>query len=651
MSNMWKFLGLSRDNYLFVAVIFTIGVIDVAFINQPLISFLVLVISSYFVGARINRPFFNTKLSSVVFGFIIISAVAGFISALLWIPHLGINLNVILYFTIIGLISISAKINNVGERKKLFDGKDIIAILVILTYLSGSVIGVMSHQGISISSLSSATIQYATYGGDSLSHIMMYKDTVEANRGLLLGSRDSEYASKKAFDSYPKMSHTIASLIYRYSGKQTTKIVFAYALLFMLVFSLSIYIICRSTLELIDERLGFNKHRYIELAALSIPLFGFLLILPIHNFIEEGFFSIWPILVYSPFLLLWFNNKSLEKIPTLSLIFIGIFTTIITMSWPILGVPIYIAFAVVWFCGKKNIGWRKYGALMLGSFGGLQLYVQKTDPVIGTSISSSGGIMQYPVPLIVATCIAATAVVLIRRPSKDSLIFNQAYVIILSIMLTFIAYINIRSTGVVQYFYFKSSLIVCIILSILIIPILVGIFSRLLDKAKLSTLIERSIIGFLLSLSIVLGATLYFGLQSNVMYTSGYVLSNDRHLSMKDSSLLLVSNNLLPRSIVLNLDNKLENFYINGYFSELNNLNSCQASFQSMGVASSSEAIYSIKSSCGNSSKPWSLLVIDNPSISNQVSCEDFNKILSSIPNVDIKIQYYYSSGQCTRID
>jgi hypothetical protein len=646
---MWKFLGLSRDNYLFVAVIFTIGVIDVAFINQPLISFLVLVISSYFVGARINRPFFNTKFSSFVFGFIIISAVAGFISALLWIPHLGINLNVILYFTIIGLISITAKINNVGERKKLFDGKDIIAILVILTYLSGSVIGVTSHQGFSISSLSSATIQYATYGGDSLSHIMMYKDTVEANRGLLLGSRDSEYSSKKAFASYPKMSHTIASLIYRYSGKQTTKIVFAYALLFMLVFSLSIYIICRSTLELIDERLGFNKYRYIELAALSIPLFGFLLILPIHNFIEEGFFSIWPILVYSPFLLLWFNNKkSLEKIPTLSLIFIGIFTTIITMSWPILGVPIYIAFAVVWFCGKKNIGWRKYGALMLGSFGGLQFYVQKTDPVIGTSISSSGGIMQYPVPLIVATCIAATTVVLIRRPSKDSPIFNQAYVIILSIMLTFIAYLNIRSTGLVQYFYFKSSLIVCIILSILIVPSLVGILSRLLDKAKLSTLIERSIIGFLLSLSIVLGATLYFGLQGNVKYTLDYVLSNNRHISMKDSSLLLVSNNLLSRSIVLNLDSQSENFYINGYFSELNNLNSCQASFQSIGIGFTSESIKSIKSSCGESLEHWSLLVVDNPSINNQLSCEDLNKILSSIPNVNLNVKYYYTYGQCT---
>ena len=649
---MDNFLGLSRNNYLFISAVFIVGVIDVFFVNQPLLSLLVLVISSYFVGERIDRPFFNTRLSSSVFGFIGISAIAGFISVLFWIPHVGIKTNAILYVAMLISISVSAKLNNVADRKILCDSKDIIAILVILIYLSGSVAGVVLHQGFSISSLRSATIQYATYGGDSINHIMMYKDTVKADRGLLLGSRDNKYASKKAYASYPKMSHTIASLIYRYNGNQTTKIVFAYAFLFMLVFGLSIYIICRSALELIDEWLGHNKLKFLELAALSTPLFGFFLILPIHNFIEEGFFSIWPILVYSPLLLLWFNNaKPLEKMPTIGLIFVGIFITIITMSWPILGIPIYIAFVIVWMCGNKNIGWKNYSALLLGSFGILQLYAQKTDPVVGTNISSPGGIMQYPIQLIVATCLVATMVALLRKRDKDSSIFNPTYVIILSAMLPFIAYLNIRSTGVVQYFYFKSSLIVCIILSILIVPLGTDILSRLLDRAKISTLIERTVIGFALSLSIVLGATLYFGLQKNITYTLGYMLSNSRHLSMKDSPLLLVSDNLLSRSLVLNLDTQSENFYINGYFSELNNLNSCQASFQSIGVGTIPESIESIKSSCSYPSKTWSLIVVDDPSIKNQISCENYNKIVSSVPKINLNLKYYYTSGQCERVN
>lgn len=592
----------------------------------------------YFFSLRISRTYFLTTISSTVLGSLVITAAAGVIAILLWALHVSLSLHLILLMACLGAILWCAYDKGALVLTQRADYCDLIALLVVASYVLLTLVG-LSHvapQG----KLNPRVylLQSVTNGIDDISHLMMYQDTVLADKGLLLGSVDKSLVGKESNASYPKLSHTIAAMFHGKIEAKKTNIVFAYAITKFVVFGLTIYVLCRIVLERVTPKLD-----KLILSALSLPILGFMVIFLINVFVEEGFFSIWPVLLYSPLVLLILGGPAQRK-SRLNFLIAGLMISTVTMSWPIMGLPLYAALALH-FLNPLNIKmrWREYVLLSTSLIGLIQISVQFFDkgaPISQSEINAPGGIPLFPLMFVVGLGVISL-LISIYEIRKTRNVFLATYVMSALAMTTLIGYINLHATGSIQYFYMKSALLMSIIFCVAALPpflsSLVGFFKKEVGPRYVSALLA---FGTGITLSICI--PLLFGAQQIVAYAGSYLLAGERHISNSTSRVVLLDNNNLKNTISVSTDRKIENYYTNALIGGLNSFETCQIAAQPLGITTVEETKKSLLKSC-TGEKRVRFLIVDDPTIKNEVSCDDVRSLVHVLDDKSPTVDFAYS--------
>jgi len=614
--------------------------------NHPAFVFATLIASSYVFAQRIPRSFFTTTISSTILGAALITTFAGLLTIVFWLFRFSVELHLIMYLAVFVALLFSLLSRRVSRPVHFFDFRDSIAFITLLLYFLLTIYGIYRQTPqLNNAGVAASIIQSVTYGIDDISHLMMYQSTIEADRGLLLGSKDAGAMAKPSSAGYPKMSHTIAGLIYSQGQPNKVSILFMYASVKFLLFAVAIYVIARSSLEFIT-----GKGSKLLIHAVSIPALMFVTLFLTHIFIEEGFFSIWPLLIYIPLIIL-FMNHDVSKIRASNLYIVAGMTAIVTMSWPIMGLPLYAALLMSMLKSVRPWRWSTLWAMVISLLGFTQLYVQFFDKgatISQSEINASGGIPMLPLLLIILSAVTTLFVLLLhKRHEILSTTFLFSYVASLIGITTLIAYLNVYATSNVQYFYMKSALLMVIIFSVLLIPVYIDMFVKFIINRYSKSFIGI-VMGAIISTLIVASIPLAFGAQHIATYSGKYLVSGDRHITKETASELLLSDMQLKDTVLIGADNRLENYYSNALIGGINRFNKCQISAQTLGISSALDTARSVKVGCQGVNSIH-IIVIDSEDVINQVSCADISQLIEAFPakSRDVKV---IGNGECTKL-
>lgn len=627
------------------ALILTLSAILIGTLaDSVLFNFLTTAWVGYLLAQRIPRDFFTSVLSSIVLGASILLAFAGLFITLLWITNIDLSLHYILYGTLLLATLVTLKFSRLTPPTTLIDSRDGIALATIALYICAVFIG-MYRQNADHGSfnLVESIAQTVTYGIDDISHLMMYQDTIEADEGLLLGSQDVQEISKTATAAYPKMSHTLAGLLVHGGQAQgTAPVLLLYTTAKYAMFFTALFVLIRASLEAVR-----SKKAHLFTYAIAIPLTTFFTFFLTHIFIEEGFFSVWPILLYSPLILLLLKNIASKESDATHLYIAAAMATVVTMSWPIMGLPLYAALFIYIFESWKRVSWPTLVNVGIISLLGVsQLYIQYFDKqaaIEQDALNATGGIPTVPTLLIVALILLSLGCAAIdKKVGRTTSSFALSYVLAVAGVTTLIAFINIYSTGTVQYFYIKSAALMCIILSVIITPFYVNTLVKWISSIVADHSV-RLMIGAAMSIVIVGTVPLVTGGESLLAYSGKYTLGGVRHTTTDSVAQLLSSDNK-PTTVILNIDKRIDNYYSNAFLGGVNDFNKCQTAVQTIGISTVTDAIRSLKAGCEKTDQ-LDIIVIDRKSVTNEVECTEVQQLLSTLTNMGVQIT---QKGNCS---
>lgn len=601
-------------------------------------------LASYFIGIRLPRTFFTTGFSSILLGLTIILALSSVFLTILWITAINVSLPLSLVATLL-LATVSFGIwGRQFDTTKLIDHKDVASLAVLAIYIALTFAGIVHHNGLSaLSSPSKLAFQSITYGIDDISHLMMYQDTLEANAGLLLGSSDDQYVSKDKSASYPKMAHTLIAQFVNPDEPRGVSVGLSYSIGKLLAFALAVLIICRSSLELLS-----TKTHWLLTVALAVPVLTLVVSLLLHVFIQEGFFSVWPVLVFTPLALLAARSRSFDQTPAAHILVISAALVAITMSWPIMGMPLYLALAL-WFVANPTWEYKKLAALGVSLFGLTQVFVQVLDPDSDGSQSlfnEPGGIPV--IPLLLIGLIAVMSLYSCFRSAKTNAfsLFVCTYIVAALAMSGVIAGMNLYDTAAPQYFYYKTTLLICVILAMFAAALLVKPVVESLSQRPENILV-KSMVAAALGITIAINLPLLLGGGTNMIYSAKYLLGGERHVLYSSAESVLDSGKSadFEKMVFVSADSTLENYYINAFMGGVNDLNYCQVAVQTLGVASIADTEPGLRQQCGQQTG-LIVTIIDDPQHPNQLSCQDLAQVLAALPE-SVTVRHKATSTQC----
>ncbi len=603
--------------------------------NDAITLTLSIILVGYHISTYINRSFFKTYLSSVVLGVGVQILTACLILLVLWLFRVDAPLY-ITYLTTSAILLLgpwALRLKRTAKAGGLVDIRDLSVIAVICLYISIYMVGVYRSKTPD-TSFRTVVLRNISFGVDDLSHLNMFKDTLNADKGLLLGSRDAEDISKIDSISYPKMSHAVAAVFANQSksawlgsNQDADDYAIGYGVIKSLLFVIATFTLLRSCLELGSIR---KVSPYVSAAAV-IPLLGFIVFGLVNPFIQEGFFSVWPILMFAPLFILLITERVFDD-GLSRLVLLGAITAIVLTSWPVVGVPLCAVLIVLLVqrlmtnrkVGKKMVlGVGVLGVLVM--LGMIQIAVQLLDKRAGigaSQLNASGGIVSFPMLYIPLINIGALLAVVRNYSSDEKSEYkgNTGHiwlVIIISLFVTAIGLYNVAATGTVQYFYIKTAYLALAVLCVFLTPYLVNSITSLLHSYR------RGILGAItvLATSSLIVSSIFFILANDngyLRYMGGYVAGGTRHISDQSAKAVDESD---PDSgsvaVVINADNKLETYYLSTLTRSLNRFNYCEGyinSFLSDNNESSDKSYY-----CDDV-KSVSITIVDSPSAKDEIS-------------------------------
>lgn len=629
---------------LLLLVLVLIGVL----MPNPLTFVLGSCLAFYLAGSLFPRSFLKSYLGNLIVGFTIISSTIAFVGILFWLLTINVPLKVLYILTIV-IISISSIVAGQKNIKILAKNNllvDIFTFGVVITIVGVIVFGVFySYRG--RANIQGIKLQTISYGIDDISHLNMYKDTVEADQGLILGSKNILEVSKKGNAAYPKMSHLIVATYSTQltNNKSNEEIINSYLIAKITVFILSIAILCLLSFESIVKRSKRTElSSRMSIGSIILLYSIFILIIP---FFQEGFFSVWPILIMGPVLIcsiMDYGNKQREK-NSISIIILGLIATTLMMSWPIAAIPAYIAIAILLISDILTA--RKIDSIIIKKLvlafifcapGLAQLatqYLDKNAAISTSQISEPGGIIAIPIILVLLLFMAALYSILKEKISIQATASMMAFLLSSSLLLGLVAFINQYSTGSLQYFYYKTSQLFLILFIFFVVPSLVSLIFNIAGRVvneSFGRLLKLLIVTTMLAILLIFSTLMLF--QNSTLITSivRYSLAGERKITRFSAQNLVtgISNSNLDNSSVkrvyVNQDNPLESYYMTSLQRALSGFDPCIGEIESLIISNASGIEKRQGKACSVSTRV-ELVVIDEPNKDNILSEDVIQKI------------------------
>jgi len=604
----------------------------------------------YLAGSLFPRSFLKSYLGNLIVGFTITSSIIAFLGIFFWVLTINIHLKVLYILTIV-IISISSVAAAQKYEKNVVKSNllaDLITFGLVITVIGVIFFGVFySYRG--KADIQSIKLQTISYGIDDISHLNMYKDTVEADQGLILGSRNILNVSKKGNAAYPKMSHLIVATYSTQltNNKSNEEIINSYLIAKITVFILSIAIICLLSFESIakkSKRTELSLRMYIGSIILLYSIF--ILIIP---FFQEGFFSVWPILIMGPVLIcsiMDYGNKQREKYSSISIIILGLTASTLMMSWPIAAIPAYIAIAILLISDISTT--RKIDSIIIKKMvlafifcvpGLAQLatqYLDKNAAISTSQINEPGGIIAIPIILVLLFFMTSLYSILKEKISIQATTSMMAFLLSSSLLLGLVAFINQYSTGSLQYFYYKTSQLFLILFIFFVAPSLVALIFNISGRVvneSFGRLLKLLIATTMLAILLIFSTLILF--QNSTLITSivRYSLAGERKIT-RFSAQNLVSgisssnlDNTSVKRVYVNQDNPLESYYMTSLQRALTGFDPCIGEIESLIISNASGIEERQGKACSVSTR-IELEVIDEPNKDNLLRDDVIRKIL-----------------------
>lgn len=576
--------------------------------------------AGYILGLRVRRTYFISHLANTVFGFCLILLLCGIVTVAMWTLSIPISAYFSLALSSAAACIIGGLSQAIFAPSKIIDRYDYAALAVILLYFGAMLTGIARTSNPD-TDIKSALVQIVSHGIDDISHFTMYQDTIEANRGLLLGSKDVDYVKPVKLAVYPKMSHTIAAAFIPEGDISNSAALLSYVISKIVIFSLIIFVLCRSASELLTSKITSPT----EIIVATSTALAFVMLV-VHVFFQEGFFSVWPIMLIMPLCTLVLIKSDIysdTRIATL----IAIMTVIVSFSWPVMTFPLYGL--IVFILLSRRVKLRIAIIYLLALAGLIQLGVQffdKAAQLNDTEISATGGIPIFSLLFISLSFIGSLLISLKISKPRTTLIFVYVQLVLLLVLL--IAVINILKTGTPQYFFYKSALLAIVTIAPLLISSFARIFSRHIDsRLPADWLRYPLLVG---SLIVILFASLLgLGLESNIKYSYSYILAGDRKVSSVAAKALVQNINDESKNFaIINVDNPIESYYSNLVLTATRDYDTpCAESIQALGLGN--EAIArGVHNECLRS-KNVLLVVVDDPAQTNVLTCETMGSFVN----------------------
>ncbi len=626
-----------------------------------------------YVSRRIERSYFNSGVSSFVFGLCLAILTTSLLTTVAWATKVPIAVSIIAPLSLGVLLALAALLTpraTTLTRKNIIDTKDILALGSVLVFCCIVGVGIVrSHE--TRLKLDSFLLINTANGIDDLSHLGMFSDTIRVNRGLLLGSRDADNVSKKDNITYPKMSHVVAAsfadatndtfLPKTIAGKQgpytQIELLRMYAITKILFFGLILYVIARVAAELYSHS-KLNASEIIS-GLIPVQLIYFLFVVP---FIQEGFYSIWPIMLFFPLLLLVIRQFVTEKsISNIHLLLYALTAQLFMMTWPIYGLVLYALAAgmcvvyvkpILVHLQKGKPGYIFSSAIVF-LVGLAQLYEQffDTKGISTSKINEPGGIMPFeklivPILLVLVFCYLRTNVAQKDNASrKQHAMFNLILLMLLCVstgITIAIGMSNIMASGDVQYFYVKTFYILALVMAVIAVPAIMKYANTFAhqDDAIVGSLQPIMISG--LACSLVLFPL--YQASPFIPYVGGYALGGNRKITVQNAEiakkLLTENDSNSGSSLFIDVDNKHESYYLTTLFRMVDGFNYCTGAIESMVIQNLNSADLSL---C-TTNKPITVYVIDDSAKPNQIDLATISKstdfVMSHSSNVSVKIKH-----------
>lgn len=537
------------NHYRLHSLYLSFGIIGFVF-SQWLISLLFILLSCYLISRLIQRNFFNSLVSGLIFGFSIWFAFISVTASLLWLINLDMSLIRIGILSstclVILLIAINRDLNFTNHHTSIIDKSDFSAILVVLCFL---VFYVHSSRITNpTKSITVEAIQNTTKALDDQNHFIMFDDTIHQNKGILLGNRGF-YQDNSLLSVYPKGVHISLAVLAKSTGLEkndtvynTIKSLKTYALLKSFIFLLSIYTLSRFSMELFKRiKSVLPSTEYVSNYIIGACLSSYAAIVYLVPLYMDGALSLIPTLTFLTLAILCFAAYQSDTTKKSSLVCLGILAVASTLTWTIAGIPIYLALFLLAIktLASKNRFKIKVGKLSIiilsVILGSIQYYVQQKGNVAALNINALGGFYTFNtfLPLVVgATVFIADKKIKHSKESHGILFASLQIITVLFSICALISIINFKTTGSVQYYFIKLLYVPLILLSYVAIGQLTSLFGNFFNpKSIIDSIVQKlSVLALLISL-LIIAFPPNFGVID-------YLLNGHRSISSSSASIL-----------------------------------------------------------------------------------------------------------------
>lgn len=477
--------AIKRDVKLYVLTLFLFSVLAL-FTHNMVIAALASLLVSYGYSKIFVRRFLNSLVAGLIFGLIIQMGWIMFVSVLFWVFRISIDLSwLVVIANFVGLTASYAVSR--GYRTSLLthsgfvDIGDAWALVAVAIFFGAYLFGAITHMD--RNRLDIEVVQMTSNALDDQSHFNLFRDTLLANKGLLIGDRDNPLTGNESgYSPYPRGAHLPAAALadtarsgWADGDRNNTGAydeIKAYLFFKLFYFALLIFMLSRLGAYLIDELKAGNHQKkfsaiqnkllYLVPIALSTLLtFGYLI-----EFIPSGFFSFMPVMfLVSLFLLILsdLSRKYTSKSEPLTLFLLAIVASFTFLTWTIVGIVmyVYILFVLIKLLLERGFKPAVNALLVVAPLlliGVFQMYIQLFSEVPSPSVNTPGGIVGYSPFLLAFLLVAACWTFVTQVANTSAPLFKASFLLaLLFIPVGFlIALANIAVHGSLQYFFIKT---------------------------------------------------------------------------------------------------------------------------------------------------------------------------------------------------
>lgn len=583
----------------------------------------------------------------MVFGVLLYILSISLTSVTLWLLNISIPLVLISAFSSLLAVGAAAtrQSKNISKTSSLFDSKDVVSLLVVAAFVGLLGVGIIRTAD-NNTSPKTILVQMVAYGVDDLTHQTMVQDTLTANSGLLLGSRSKAAISKVDSIPYPKMAHLVAAVLISLADRTNastpskTTFLLVYSSIKLILFIVAIYVISRTALEL-QATAGVST---LALVAVATPLLGFIIFSFVSSLIQEGFFSVWPVLIFLPLSLLLIRdlNKHTE---TTNTVLLSLCLLILLMSWPLVAVPLCVVIGLL-FIHRIIVNPKRpktYLLILLPAtialLGASQLYVQLFDKGSGietSQLNASGGILLFPMLyLVIFTTLAFYSILEFykNKPDRNGLYNRDLSLLFVGSFLGLLLLIggsNIVSSGTLQYFFIKTAYLFLMVVSLLSFPLVANRLYAYFDNTN-ENQYTQAVIALVTSTSLVLVSFFAFNMPGvYVKYTAGYFLAGERHVSSQAAREIVNAKGL---TAVIDADSVDLSYFLSTAMRSVNNFDYCLGDIHSF---ISNPATDRDLPAC-HPNTTLALVIVNDPKLKDQVSDATIKELSAKLTSRGVK--------------